>query len=224
VERRAGLTRAGIIGGMLAELALAMFVLLVMAWLLAPRGVAWASSLSRQNAGAGARAEWMAPPEVVETIKSDYMASQAWLTEYSRDWGLMARGLHWHASGDYRRRQTAVLASLVGAHGPRLAATLEASHRLSVRRFSADGLSCLLIDSQTARTMVTRGYWSGRRQVRQRLPDTAVVWAMGYDLEARRWKVNRFVQTLPPRAAMSAPLGVPVTVSAELPRVAGRDN
>ena len=95
---------------------------------------------------------------------------------------------------------------------------------MSVRHFSTDGLLCLLIDRQTERAMLTRGYWTGSASHRQRLPDAALVWEMAYDLGAKRWKIKRLVQALPPRAAMGSPLGVRVTVSAELPATAGRDN
>jgi len=195
--------------------------LLLTFWLLAPRGVPWANDLIRLNPGAGERAEWMAPPDVVRAVKRDYLATQTWLTEGANHWGLVASELAAHAAGDYLRRQQAALAQLVQSRGPRLAATLTAQHQLGVRHFSTDGLRCLVVDRQTVRVMITTGYWSGRDLQRQRLDDCDLVFRMRYSVAARRWQIERLVQRLP-----SAPGAgrVRVAVMAELHATAGRDN
>jgi hypothetical protein len=196
-------------------------VTLLALWLLAPRGVPWANDLLRLNPGAGERAEWMAPPDVVRAVKRDYLATQTWLAEGANHWGLLASELEAHAAGDYLRRQQAALAQLVQSRGPRLAATLTAQHQLAVRHFSTDGLRCLVVDRQTERVMVTASYWSGRVLQRQRLEDCDLVFRMRYSVVARRWQMERLVQRLP--AAPGAGR-VRVAVMAELPATAGRDN
>jgi hypothetical protein len=208
---------------MLAELLLVFGVLLLVAWAFAPRGVPWANQLVRLRPGQGRQAEWMAPPEVARAVRRDYRAALAWLAECANDWGRCARELDKFAAGAYQQRQIAVLDNLARTRGPRLAARLRARHILSVRHFSADGLQCLLIDRQTERRMLTRGYWGSSQHRQQRLPDATLVWQMAYDLRQRRWKIQAFVQALPPQGATSAPLGVPVTVSAVLPAAKGRD-
>ena len=195
--------------------------LLLTVWLLAPRAVPWADDLVRLNPGAGDRAEWMAPPEVARAVKRDYLATQAWLAEYSNHWGLLATELHQHAAGAYQQRQMVALAHLVQTPGPCLAASITASHWLGVRYFSSDGLRCLVIDRQTERLAITTNYWSGRELHRQRLPDTSLVYRMQYDLKDQRWKIERLVQRLPAAAGEAV---VRVAVTTALPAVSGRDN
>jgi len=206
---------------MVPVLLIVIAALLLAVWLLAPRAVPWANDLVRLNPGTGDRAEWMAPPEVVRGVKRDYLATQAWLAECSKQWGLLAAELDQHASGAYRQRQRAALAQLVQSPGPRLAATLTANHLLGVRHFSSDGLRCLLIDRQTERTIATSGYWTGRHIHRQRLPDSDIVYRMRYDVKAQRWQIERLVQRLPAAPATAA---VRVAVTTALPAVAGRDS
>jgi hypothetical protein len=199
-------------------LILAVAVLLLAAWALAPRDVAWASHLERLNPGTGKQAEWMAPPGVVRAVKRDYLAAQAWLAEAACDWGMLALELERYASGHYLRRQRAALRLLVEMPGPRVASVHTATHALAVRHFSTDGLRCLLVDRQTDRCLSTLHYWSGKLIHRQRLPTAGFVWEMSYDRTARRWKIERLVQALP------APSGtVRVKLAGELPSAAGRD-
>ncbi|MEP7357572.1 MAG: hypothetical protein ABI847_10065 [Anaerolineales bacterium] len=194
-------------------------IVLLIVWLAAPRGAPWAHALVRLRPGSGRSAEWMAPPEVVRAVKRDYLAALAWLAECSADWGLMATELDRYTSGAYFKREWTALGLLVQSPGPRLAAVAAADHHLVVRRFSSDGLLCLLIDHQTQRRMTTRSYWSGRALHAQALPDTALVFQIVFDLKDRRWKIDRLVQRLPRPA--SGP--VPVTLAADLPVTAGRD-
>ncbi len=203
---------------MLAALVAGFILLFVLAWAVAPRGVPWANDLVRLNPGSGKRAEWMAPSSVLRAVKRDYLATQSWLEECAADWGLLARELDHHAAGTYLKRQRAALGLLAQTKGPRLAGMLSAEHQLQVRHFSADGLHCLLVDRQTQRVAATRHYWTGQPVGTQRLPEATLVLQMVYDLQRRRWKIERLIQTLP------APLGVVrISLSAELPAAAGRD-
>jgi hypothetical protein len=195
--------------------------LLLILWLSAPRAVPWANELVRLNPGAGDRAEWMAPPEVVRAVKRDYLATQSWLAECSNSWGLLAAELDRHAAGAYHQRQRLALAQLVQSPGPRLSAAITASHRLGVRHFSSDGLHCLVIDHQSERRVTTTGYWTGRVIHRQRLPDGALVYRMVFDPKEGHWLIERLVQRLPAAPGTSA---VAVAVAAALPAVSGRDN
>jgi hypothetical protein len=95
---------------------------------------------------------------------------------------------------------------------------LLADRHLQVRHFTTDGLRCLLIDRQTQRLASTRHYWAGRPAGTQRLRDTTIVMQMVYDLQRRRWLIERQVQALPTPAG-----SVRVTLTADLPAPAGRD-
>lgn len=198
----------------------AILLLFLLAWAFAPRGIPWANALVRVNPGSGKRAEWLAPPAVIRAVKRDYLAAQDWLSDCSANWGLLAGELERYVAGDYLRRQRAALNLLAQSRGPRLADTLSADHTLIVRRFSADGLRCLVIDRQTNTTVTTTHYWTGQTIHRQRLPDSARVWQMVYDDGDRRWKIERLVQTLPAPSAGR----VPISLADELPAHAGRDH
>lgn len=198
---------------------MAVVVLLLLAWALAPRGVPWANALTRLNAGAGGRAEWMAPDTVVRAVTRDFLATQDWLAAGARDWGRLGRELEHYTAGAYQRRQRTALGLLAQTRGPRLASVQTAEHTLAVRHFSSDGLRCLVVDWQRARRLDTQHYWSGRPVHTQRLPEAVVVWQMAYDTDDRRWKVERLVQTLPKPAAR----GVRLSVADQLPAHAGRD-
>ncbi len=203
---------------MLWALLIGFLVLLLLAWALAPRGVPWANELERLNPGSGKRAEWMAPAHVVRAVKRNYLSTQTWLEECASDWGLLAHELERHAAGPYLKRQRAALGLLAQTRGPRFAAVLNAERQLQVRHFSTDGLRCLIVDRQTGRTASTRHYWTGQPAGTQRLPDATVVVQMVYDLQRRRWLIERQVQTLPTPAG-----SVRVTLTADLPAPAGRD-
>jgi hypothetical protein len=200
-------------------------VLLVLFWVVAPRVVPWADQLTRLNAGAGAKAEWMAPPQVVEEVIWNYREAQEWVTTCAEDWGRFAEGLERYATGAYFKQQARVLGSLVDSK-PRLAAELTAAHAYSVRYFSSDGMQCLLIDSQTARTVRTASYWTGRLLHEQHLDDAALVYRMAYELGEKRWKIERLVQQLPLGTPLEAKPAqkARVRVAAGLPTTVGRDS
>ncbi len=202
---------------------MAVVVLLLLAWALAPRGVPWANALTRVNAGAGSRAEWMAPETVVRAVTRDFRATQAWLAAGARDWGLVARELEQYTAGAYLRRQRDALGLLAQTRGSRLASVQTADHTLAVRHFSADGLRCLVVDWQRERRLSTRHYWSGQLIHSQQLPEAVVVWQMAYDTHDRRWKVERLVQTLPQPAVSGVP-GPRYSLTDKLPAHAGRDS
>ncbi|MCC7362427.1 MAG: hypothetical protein IT317_23305 [Anaerolineales bacterium] len=199
-----------------------MALVLLLAWALAPRGVPWANNLNRVNAGAGTRAEWMAPDTVGRAIMRDFLATQEWLAGAARDWGRLARELDQYASGVYRQRQQNALGRLVQMRGPRLASVQTAQHTLAVRHFSADGLRCLVVDYQRERALQTQQYWSGALVHTQRLPDAVLVWQMAYDVHDRRWKVDRLVQRLP-RPAPQSEGKLRLRLTDKLPAHAGRD-
>lgn len=205
---------------MAGALVVAVVVLLLLVWAVAPRGVPWANALTRMNAGAGSRAEWMAPETVVRAVTRDFLATQDWLAAGARNWGLVARELEHYTAGPYLRRQRNALGLLAQTRGPRLASVQTAEHTLAVRHFSADGLRCVVVDWQRARRVSTLHYWSGQLVHTQRLPEAVVVWQMAYDTHDRRWKVERLVQTLPKPAGE----GLRMRLTDKLPAHAGRDS
>ncbi len=201
-------------------LIVAVALLFVLAWAVAPRGVPWAPRLARLRPGAAGHAEWMAPLDVQRAVRRDYLATLAWLNECAGSFGRLARDLEQHAAGAYLSRQRAALSLLASTRGPRLAEALAAEHHIVVRHFSPDGERCLLVDRQTERVLTTRSYWSGQTIHRQALPELLLVAQMVYHGRARRWKIEALVQTLPARP----PANVSLCLADELPLAAGRDS
>jgi|CXWL01.1.fsa_nt_gi hypothetical protein len=202
---------------------LILFILLTIFRLLLPRTVPWVDHLARLNAGAGAKAEWMAPPQVVEQVAWDYRAAQEWVAMCAANWGKFASRIDNYTTGVYLQQQRLILAALVQSRKPRLTTEFSAVHTLSVRYFSSDGLRCLLIDRQTSRAVTTLDYWSGRSLCRQQLDDRAFVYQLQYDAQDNRWKIAQLVQELPLGWENGKTKGR-VKVSAELPVAAGRDS
>jgi hypothetical protein len=210
---------------MLFALLTILCAILFVVWLIAPKVVPWANQLTRLNAGAGDKAEWMAPPHVVEEVIWNFRESQEWLETCAANWGRFAGGYERYLSGPYLKQQRRALASLVNQK-PRIALEQSANHLYSVRHFTSDGLHCLLIDQQTARVLTTLSYWSGRVLHQQHLDDRAYVYQLGYEMNEKRWKIEKFIQELP----LGTPLDVAlakrtrVQVASELPSPVRRDN
>jgi hypothetical protein len=206
-----------------ATMVFIIFILLAIFRLLLPRAVPWVDHLVRLNAGAGPKAEWMAPPQVVEQVTWDYRAAQGWVAMCAANWGRFASRLDNYTTGAYLQQQRRVVAALMQSRQPRLTTEFSAVHTLSVRYFSSDGLRCLLIDRQTSRAVTTLDYWSGRPLCRQQLDDRAFVYQIQYDTQDNRWKIAQLVQELPLGWENGKTKGR-VKVSAELPVAAGRDS
>lgn len=206
-----------------ATMVLILFILLAIFRLVLPRTVPWVDHLVRLNAGAGAKAEWMAPPQVVEQVAWDYRAAQEWVAMCAANWGKFASRIDNYTTGVYLQQQRRILAALVQSRKPRLTTEFSAVHTLSVRYFSSDGLRCLLIDRQTSRAVTTLDYWSGRSLCRQQLDDRAFVYQLQFDAQGNRWKIAQLVQELPLGWENGKTRGR-VRVSAELPVAAGRDS
>ncbi len=202
-----------------------LVVLLALCWLIAPRVVPWADQLTRLHPGAGRKAEWMAPPQVVEEVIWDYREALDWLATCAGNWGRFAQGLERYTAGSYFKSQRRALAALVDQK-PRLGVELTAAHSYSVRYFSSDGLRCLLIDHQTDRTLTTTSYWTGRVLHQQRLEDGAYVFQMAYELAEKRWKIERLIQQLPQGTPLEANPAqkARVRVAVGLPAPADRDS
>lgn len=185
------------------------------------RQVAWANKLFRINAGAR-RAEWMAPDEVVQAVLHDYMSVMRWLPESGlKDWSTQWAGAPDYLSGLCLKRHQEVLKQYRMGRPPRYTGVLRCVHRPQVRHFSEDGERCLIVDHQTSRRMATYDYWSHVRLNTQDLGDGTLVYEMAYDKQARRWKLDRFIQELPAGWQKSSGR---LQLLSVLPPSAGRDN
>jgi hypothetical protein len=160
--------------------------------------VPWVSKMRRIHAGVARKAEWMAPDEVVNQVRADYLAATHWL----QDTMLTAWAQQWSSASSYLsgvalKRFQAILTHHRTVGAPRCIGVLRADHEVAVRLFSEDGERCLVVDQQAQRRMATYDSRDHTRLFTQDLGDGAVVYQMVYDTIDRRWKIDEFVQELP---------------------------
>ncbi|HVO42257.1 MAG TPA: hypothetical protein VMT34_06530 [Aggregatilineales bacterium] len=159
----------------------------------------------------------MAEDHVVDGVMRDYSAAQDWLADILFEgYGRFLRESPAYLSGDYLQRQRRIIVARVQQRAPRLIAVVRAHHDLQVRQFSDDGLSCILIDTQTEQRIATYDYAEHRRLYTQAVGDRTYVYRMAFDPAAGHWKIDEFIQQLP--------LGwSPYRLEESLPLTSGRD-
>lgn len=153
--------------------------------------------MRRIRAGAARKAEWMAPDEVVDRVREDYLTAVRWmgdnmLASWPHQWAESVNYL----SGQFLKRFRLSAPPLSGGR-PRAIGVLRADHQVTVRCFTEDGESCLVVDRQTQRRMATYDARTHERVMTQDLGDGTVVYQMRYDVQAARWKIDDYIQELP---------------------------
>ncbi len=162
------------------------------------RQVPWSHKMSRRNAGTRHKAEWTAPDPVITRVKADYLGAMRWLEDsVSQRWSEQWNAVPYYFSGSCLKRHQEILKRYRIGQVMRYAGILKSSHDVSVRHFSEDGERCLVLDYQGSRRITTYNLHTKERLATQRLGDGTLVYEMVYDKQARRWKVNRFIQQLP---------------------------
>ncbi len=160
--------------------------------------VSWAGRMRRLNAGTIDQAEWMAPDDVILRVQADYLETMDWLvTSQSVAWAEQWAKSSTYFSGNFLRQHQNLLRRLNTSKPARYAAILRCAHNVTVRHFSEDGETCFVIDHQTECRMAMYHVASGERINTQDLGETHVVYQMVYDKQAKRWKLDRYVQQLP---------------------------
>lgn len=166
----------------------------------------------------------MAPPEVVNRVRLDYLSALAWLqeavlTDWSHQWAVAPMYL----AGAYLRRYRALIGRYSAAGSPRCVGVLRADHDITVRHFSAEGTRCLIIDNQQQRRMATYDRPARARVSTQDLENAVMVYQMVYDEAAGRWKIDSFVQELP-QDYLKTGLQTNVDLLLAVPLFIGRDS
>ncbi len=160
--------------------------------------VPWLADMRRLNPGARHRAEWVAPPNVLQTVEQDYLDFIEYGAErLPQGWVAYMRDLDDYLCGEMLREQRASLTQRLKHDRGRVIDVLRADHQIHVRHFSADGLRCILIDSQRAARLASYDYWTGQRIHTQDMGDRCFVYEMHYDLTRARWRIARYIQQLP---------------------------
>ena len=180
--------------------------------------VPWINNMSRINPGVVNKAEWMAPPHVIEAVKRDYLAFYHYATRtLPHGWIPYLRDLNTYLCDDMLREQRESLEKRLKHDRGRIFDILRANHQLEVRHFSADGATCLMIDHQTERRLATYHYWDGQRVHTQDIGSATLVYKMRYDSRSAKWKIASYIQTLPPGMTHGGALEI------DLPHTIGRD-
>lgn len=144
------------------------------------------------------KTEWMAPDDVVEQVRTQYLDAANWLTDTATaSWAQQWAQAPAHLSGSFLKRHRNLILTSRQQTRIQLAGVLRADHQVEVRQFSEAGSFCLVIDTQTQRRMATYNRKTHERLHTQDMGEGAVVYAMRYDATAERWKIDSFVQELP---------------------------
>lgn len=204
-----------------------VFVLLIVIVVVAlsnSEHIPWLGKLRRIHAGVAHKAEWMAPDEVVEQVRADYLAAIDWLqNSVLEDPSRQLTQAAVYLDGAHLKRYQTLFHQYYAGRGPRFVGVMRADHEVQVRCFSEDGSRCLVIDAQTQRRMATYDRRHETRLHTQDLGEGAVVYQMAYDSRDKRWKIEAFIQELPAGWVSSRSPRL-VRLSLDLPAVSGRDN
>lgn len=164
----------------------------------------------------------MASDKVVQHIVEQYLAAQRWMTDQPLvSYQTCLNGLAYFVSGPHLQEVRRVMRLQQARSGPRLVGVLRCTHQVSVRHFADDGMSCLIVDSQTERRMATYDYWTKQRINTQNLGSGTLVYRMALDPADKRWKLHEFIQELP-TALETIPAGR-LTVADSLAQPTRRD-
>jgi hypothetical protein len=177
-----------------AALLVVLIGLLVMLALTGRGPVPWAQQMRRVPAGERGQAEWMAGAAVVARVQADYRDALGWLQDMAFATPNPHRASTYLCEAALTRYRD-IAAQRDGDE--RFVGVLRAEHVLEVRRFSEDGVRCLVLDHQTNRQMATYDRITAARVGTQALDDVVRVVAMAYDRDTERWKIADDVQQLP---------------------------
>ncbi len=180
----------------------------------------WNEPLQRLHPGVADKAEWMASESTVQRVMADYLAAHSWLGESGfLNYNSSSRQVRDYLSGSMLTEMERVLLNSTRRGRARFVGVLRAHHHITVRRFSDDGLTCLIIDRQSERRMATYDYWTRQRLHTQDLGSGAMVYKMRCDPATRRWKIDELIQQLPVGWEQLPAL----RMTDALPSAAGRD-
>jgi hypothetical protein len=167
--------------------------------------------------------EWMAPDEVVELVRAHYLDAVTWLMDTSlASWAQQWAQAPTRLSGASLKRQRRLILNERSGKGLQFVGVVRADHVVEVRQFSETGSFCLVIDYQSQRRIATYNRKTRERLHTQDLGDGILVYAMRYDAIDQRWKIDSFVQELPP-GWRGNPLLQEFTILPGTLRTVGRD-
>lgn len=149
--------------------------------------------------------EWTASGPVVTQVEQHYRDALAALSDsalmpVSRSAGVMRQ----HMAEPLYTRQLRRLMGESAARSRRFVGVLHAQHDVRVRHFSDRGETCIVVDYQSRRRVITYDHATARRVHVQTLDDGVLVCQMVYDVRAGRWLLADVVQSVPSHADTAA--------------------
>ncbi len=161
------------------------------------RPLPWRDQMRRAAEPRTQEIAWLAPPEVIALTSAHYLHAIRWLYECERLYipNLLLSGATQVTTDDYFHTLRQQISERVSA--PTVYGVLRADHRVEVCGFNAAGDVCHLIDHQTDRRMATYHRTTHERLHTQNLGAGALVFRLRYVAQHERWKISRFIQTLP---------------------------
>jgi hypothetical protein len=201
-----------------------IFMLVIFLMFSDQKEVSWADKLQRLSSGT-TYAEWTAPEYVLQQVRNDYLMAVRWQREsVFQTVDVQLHSASNYFTGEHLQQYQQILGYHRRKHPMRFIEILQAQHTVQVRNFTNKGESCLLVDRQTERMIITYNDLQNTRPMQQALPDAMVVYQMKYERSQRRWKIERYIQEIP--GALWPPSGKSQKVKVEtaLPHFSGRDN
>lgn len=166
----------------------------------------------------------MASEAIIKQVHRHYLETMHWLPEsVFHSWSQQWVGTTIYLSGEYQSQHQNILNNY-RENPPRYVGIMRCVHRLDVHPFADNADRCLLIDYQNSRRMATYQLQDRERITTQDLGSGVVVCEMVFDRAADRWKLDRFVQELPPGWWKQARKTHQVRIVPALPRIQGRNN
>jgi hypothetical protein len=201
-----------------------IFMLVIFLMFSDQKEVSWADKLQRLSSGTS-YAEWTAPEYVLQQVRNDYLMAVRWQRDSAfQPLDVQLNSARSYFTGEHLQQYQQILGYHRRKHPSRFIEVLQAQHAVQVRHFTDKGESCLLVDRQTERTVITYNPVQNTAPLLQSLPDAMVVYQMKYERSQRRWKIERYIQEIP--GALWPPSGKSQKVKVEtaLPHFSGRDN
>ncbi len=180
----------------------------------------WTLRLRRVQAGVAGKAEWVAPDAVVDQVRRDYLEAVEWLGGAAA--GIALHGAHHYLMGRFLARFHMIINHTGNDKRIHFDGVMTMRHHVQVRQFSEDGSRCIVVDCQTERRMESRCSNHEDWSLGQDLGDGAVVFQMCYDIAGKRWKIEAYIQELPPGWCNRVDVGH-VHFRSQLPTIIGRD-
>lgn len=154
--------------------------------------------LIRINSGQP-QAEWTSTGITLRQVKQDYLKTVAYIEDWTSQTKpdvAMCSHIESRLAASFRRRF-----QLYARYRQQTAyfEVFRCDHTLTVRHFSTDAQSCILLDFQTNRRLILHVAAGIIRPPVHTLADQVLVYRMVYDAEQHLWQIADYIQSISPK-------------------------